>query len=106
MIELSNHDDQSGTDLPRFHFNLFNSKRGGILNPNRIEKIRTVTPSSFRIEVTIDEKANGRRVWEGWSSINSRIGRGQEPSRKMVSVLVENLGQNINRKPFSLVKSN
>ena len=104
IIELSNHDDQSGTDLPRVHLNLFNSRRGGILNPKRLEKTRTVTPSSFRIDVTIDKKANGKRIWQGWSSINSRIGDNQKPSRKMVSVLVESLGQNISRKPFSLKK--
>lgn len=104
IIELSNHDDQSGTDFPRVHLNLFNSQRGGILNSEHLEKTRTVTPSSFRIDVTIDKKTNGKRIWQGWSSIKSRIGNNQKPSREMVSVLVESLGQNISRKPFSLKK--
>ena len=104
MIELSNHDGQSGIEAPRVHLNLFNSKRGGLLNFNRKEKTRTVTPSSFRIDVTIDKKNNGERLWHGWSSTPSRIGKSQENSRKMVIALIKNLGQNISRKSFSLTK--
>ncbi len=104
IIELSNHDIQSGTDMPRVHLNLFNSRRGGIFNSNRIEKTRTVTPSSFRIDVIVDDKSNGKRIWQGWSSIISNIGSNQKPSRKMVSALVKSLGQNINRKSFSLAQ--
>jgi hypothetical protein len=104
IIELSNHDDQSGIEAPRVHFNLFNSKRGGMLNFNRKEKTLTVTPSSFQIDVTIDKKNNGNRIWHGWSSTTSHIGKNQENSRKMVSVLIKSLGQNISRKSFVLTK--
>lgn len=104
LIELSNHDDQSGIEAPRFHFNLFNSERGGMLNFNRKEKTHTVTPSKFRIDVTIDKKHNGKRIWHGWSSTTSHIGKDLENSRKMISVLVNSLGQNISHRSFSLTK--
>jgi len=102
MIEFSNHDDQSGIEAPRIHLNLFNSTRGGILNPNDRDKIRTVTPSSFRIDVSIDEKTNGKRIWQGWSSISYSIGKNFENSRQMIPILVENLGKTLSRKTFPL----
>ena len=102
IIEWSNHDDQSGIEAPRVHFNLFNSKRGGILNSKLKDLTHTVTPSSFQIEVTIDKKSNGKRIWQGWSSVSSLIGDNQETSRKMIAVLVESLGRTIRRKTFSL----
>ena len=104
FVELSNNHDQSGIDAPRVHFNLFNSRRGGILNPDRKETTRTVTPSSFRIDVTIDDKSNGKRMWQGWSSAATRVGDDHETSRKMIPVLVDGLGQTIRRKTFSLIK--
>ncbi|MBT7943578.1 MAG: hypothetical protein HN719_09515 [Alphaproteobacteria bacterium] len=100
-VELSNNSDQSGTNAPRVRFNLFNSSRGGILNPNRRESTRTVTPSSFRIDVTVDDKSNGKRMWQGWSSAGSRVGTSQETSRNMIPILVDGLGQTIRQKTYS-----
>lgn len=101
-LELSNNHDQSGVNAPRVRLNLFNSRRGGILNPNRKDTTRTVTPSSFRIDVTIDDKSNGKRIWQGWSSLSTRVGGNREISRKMIPILVDGLGQTIRRKTFSL----
>lgn len=102
LIELSNNSDQSGLNAPRVRFNLFNSRRGGILNPERQEFTRTVTPSSFRIDVTVDDKSNGKRMWQGWSSADVRIGDSRTTSRRMVPILVDGLGQTIRQKTFPL----
>ena len=102
LVELSNNSDQSGLNAPRVRLNLFNSQRGGILNPERTEFTRTVTPSSFRIDVTIDDKSNGKRMWQGWSSAHIRVGDSREMSRKMVPALVDGLGQTIRQKTFPL----
>ncbi len=104
FLELSNNHDQSGINAPKVRLNLFNSRRGGILNPDRKETTRTVTPSSFRIDVTIDDKTNGKRMWQGWSSAATRISGNREMSRRMIPVLVDGLGQTIRRKTFSLIQ--
>jgi hypothetical protein len=104
FLELSNNSDQSGINAPRVRLNLFNSKRGGLLNPDRRDVTRTVTPSSFRIDVSIDDKSNGKRMWQGWSSASARVGGNRETSRKMIPVLVDGLGQTIRRKTFSLIQ--
>ena len=104
LVELSNNSDQSGLNAPRVRFNLFNSQRGGILNPNRKDFTRTVTPSSFRIDVTVDDKSNGKRMWQGWSSADTRVGDSRATSRKMIPVLVDGLGQTIRQKTFTLIQ--
>ncbi len=104
FLELSNNDAQTGVDAPRVLFNLFNSTRGGILNPNRKDRTRTVTPSSFRIDVSLDDKTNGKRLWQGWSSADIRVGDGNSTSRTMVPALIDGFGQTVRRKTFSLLQ--
>ncbi|NQU59891.1 MAG: hypothetical protein HQ512_02070 [Rhodospirillales bacterium] len=102
FIELSNNHDQSGVKAPRVHFNLFNSARGGLLNPDRQEKTRTVTPSRFRIDVTLDDKTNGKRLWQGWSSSDIAISVNPSATRTMIPVIIDGLGKNVKEKSFPL----
>ena len=102
FLELSNNDVQTGVDAPRVRLNLFNSARGGILNPNRKDRTRTVTPSSFRIEVSLDDKTNGKCLWQGWSSADIRIGAGPSTTRTMIPALINGFGQTVKRKTFPL----
>jgi len=103
IVELSNNHDQSGTDAPRVHLNLFNSARGGLLNPNRKDATRTVTPSSFRIDVTLDNKTDGKRHWQGLSSVDTNVGSSRQMTNVMIPVIVDGVGQTINEKSFPLL---
>ena len=100
FVELSNNPDQTGVEAPRVRFNLFNSQRGGILNPDRTERTRMVTPSTFRIEATIDSTVDGQRVWQGWSAIDIGAGDNREMTRAMVPVMVEGIGQTVRERQF------
>ena len=102
LVELSNNPDQTGIAAPRVRLNLFNSARGGLLNPDRRELTRTVTPSSFRIDVTIDDKSNGKRLWQGWSSADIGPGDNRKLTRNMIPILVNSLGQTVRQKSFPL----
>ena len=102
LVELSNNSDQSGLNAPRVRLNLFNSQRGGILNPERTEFTRTVTPSSFRIDITIDDKSNGNRLWQGWSRADIGPGDNRKMTRNMIPILVNSLGQTVRQKSFPL----
>ncbi|MFQ5764688.1 MAG: hypothetical protein ACE5GT_07160 [Rhodospirillales bacterium] len=102
LVELSNNHDQTGIDAPRVRLNLFNSARGGLLNPNRRDQTRTVTPSQYRIDVTIDDKTNGKRLWEGWTSIDIGPGDNRALTRTMVPVLVDSLGKTVRQQTFPL----
>ena len=103
FLELSNNDVQTGVDAPRVRLNLFNSARGGILNPNRKDKTRTVTPSSFRIDVFLDDKTSGKRLWQGWSSVNIRVGGGRSTIQTMIPALIDGFGQTVKQKTFPLL---
>ena len=102
LVELSNNHDQTGIEAPQVRLNLFNSARGGLLNPDRREPTRTVTPSSFRIDVTIDDKSNGKRLWQGWSSADIGPGDNRNLTRTMIPVLVNGLGRTVSHKVFQL----
>ncbi len=102
LVELSNNPDQTGIEAPQVRLNLFNSARGGLLNPDRREWTRTVTPSSFRIDVTIDDKSNGKRLWQGWSSADIGPGDNRKMTRNMIPILVNILGQTVRQKSFPL----
>jgi hypothetical protein len=100
FVELSNNPDQTGIEAPRVRFNLFNTQRGGILNPDRTEVTRMVTPSSFRIDVTIDGLTDGKRFWHGWGSIDIGAGDNREMTRAIVPVMVEGVGKTIRQQTF------
>ena len=51
LLELSNNPDQTGIEAPQVRLNLFNSARGGLLNPDRRELTRT-WPASGRFSST------------------------------------------------------
>ncbi len=102
FVELSNNHDQTGVNAPKVRFNLFNSTRGGILNSKRKEKTRTVTPSRFQIDVTLDDKTNGKRLWQGWSSADIGLRNNRAMTRVMIPVIVDGLGKTVQQKSFPL----
>ena len=102
FVELSNNNDQTGVNAPQVRFNLFNSTRGGLLNPDRKDRTRTVTPSRFRIDVTIENKTNGKRLWQGWSTADIHLGTTRAMSRSMIPAIVNGLGKTVKKKSFPL----
>ena len=63
---------------------------------------QTVTPSSFRIDITIDDKSNGKRLWQGWSSADIGPGDNRQMTLNMIPILVNSLGQTVRQKSFPL----
>ena len=101
-IELSDNHDQTGINAPKVRFNLFNAARGGLFNRDRTQSTRMVTPSSFRLDATIDDKTNGKRLWQGWSTTDIGAGGARNLMRAMIPVLVDVVGQTVRRKSFPL----
>lgn len=102
FVELSNNPDQTGVEAPQVRFNLFNTRRGGILNPDRTETTRMVTPSSFRIDATIDSLTDGRRFWHGWGIVNVGADDSRERSRALVPPLVDGIGKTIRQQSLQV----
>lgn len=102
FVELSNNPAQTGVNAPQVRFNLFNSARGGLLNPDRKERTRTVSPSLFRIDVTIDDKTNGKRLWQGWSSAELGFSSNRALTRAMIPSIIDGLGKTVKQRSFPL----
>jgi hypothetical protein len=95
LIDLANSDNHTGTDAPDVRVRIFDTQRGGILNQKREYGVTEVSPSQFRINASLEDRTNGRRIWEGWSIVN--IDGTDDPAlqRAMVTPIVKNIGNTV-----------
>ncbi len=94
LIEMRNSDNHTGKDAPEVRLSIFDSQRGGILNPNRDQGITQVAPGEFRIDVVIEDRTNGRRLWQAWSSTNDNAGAEDTVfHRSMVKPIIQTIGK-------------
>jgi len=100
LIELRNNENHTGTNAPDVRVNIFDSKRGGLLNPKRDKGITEVAPSEYRIDAAVEERASGRRLWEGWTA--AAVGAADDPAlhQAMVSPLIDNIGKSVREKSY------
>ena len=101
LIELKNQDGTPHSNNPEVRLNIFNSSRGGVLNPGR-PGTSQVTPTIYRLDATLENSSNGQRLWEGWTKANLGLADEIALSRAMVPILLENLGKTVRQKKTSL----
>ena len=90
-----------GGENAKAKFNVYNSETGGLFNRGRSGTTIT-TPSRYRLDVTIDDRTNGKRLWQGWSEANLNASDVLTLTRRMVPVIVDGLVQTIRRRLFPL----
>ena len=96
LIELKNSDNHTGDNAPDVRVSIFDSQRGGLLNPKRDKGITQVAPSEFRIDSTIEDRETGKRLWQGWSTTNDgAVGEEANVHRSMVKPIIENIGKTV-----------
>ena len=81
--------------------NVFNSNTGGLLNKGRGTTIIT-SPSTYEIDVTIEDRASGEILWQGWVSTELRNNVGIEYTEHMIRKIVETIGKTVRQENFSL----
>ncbi len=101
ILELRAEGGREGGEYAHAKVNVFDSVSGGLLNEGRGGTSIT-TPSTYRIDFTVDDRTNGRRLWQGWAVANLSYGDRNDLDRAMIPVLVQNLGRTITRQPFTL----
>ena len=101
LIELKNQDGTPHSNSPEVRMNLFNSTRGGVLNPGKPGTTQ-VTPTIYRLDVTLENGSNGQRLWEGWATAELGLADEITLSKAMVPLLLQNLGKNISQKKLNL----
>ena len=92
-----------GGENARARLNIFDSRRGGLLNQgNERGATQIAAPSQFRMDATIDDRRDGKRLWQAWAVASQRQTEGSDLTRAMVQAVVEHLGTTIKRQPFAL----
>ena len=102
VIELEARDEGVGGDQQRVRLNLFNSSSGGVFNRGREGGTGIVTPSHFRIDLSIDDRSSGERLWQAWAVAD--IGRldGRRVSQAMVPGMISRLGETVRQEQLDL----
>jgi hypothetical protein len=101
ILELMSDKSREDGDYAHAKLNVFDSASGGLLNEGRGGTSIT-TPSTYRIDFTVDDRTNGRRLWQGWAVANLAYGDRNDLDRAMIPVLVQNLGRTTTRQPFNV----
>ena len=101
ILELRAEGGREGGEYAHAKVNVFDSASGGLLNEGRSGTSIT-TPSTYRIDVTVDDRTSGRRLWQGWAIANLAYGERNDLDRAMIPVIVQNLGRTTTRQPFNL----
>lgn len=94
-IDISNSPNHTGTDAPDVRVRIFDIQRGGLLNKKQETGVTEVSPSQFRIDASLEDRANGRRLWEAWSISNISGTDNATVQRAMVAPIVSNIGKTV-----------
>jgi hypothetical protein len=63
---------------------------------------RIYRPSRYRIDATIDDRSEGKRLWQGWAVAGLREHTHLFLAKTMVPAIVDNIGRTVREKPFPL----
>lgn len=102
MFELQARSGSDGTDDASLRLNAFDSRTGGVFNEGNDNRTAIVTPSSYRIDVNIEDSRNGKRLWQGWAVANARTTSGRDLLRAMVPVIVGAVGRTEKQASFAV----
>jgi hypothetical protein len=101
ILELDAHGGREGGEDARMRFNLYDSNSGGIFNQGKGET-SVMTPSQYRLEVSIDNRENGKRHWQAWSVANLGKSDGATLIQAMIPEMVGNMGKTVTSRIFEL----
>ena len=81
--------------------NLYDSQQGAVLNKGNQN---TVTPAAtfFRLDVSIDDKTDGKSLWRAWALANLAEGNGTTLAKAMVPAIADNIGKGAKEQSFKL----
>ncbi len=62
----------------------------------------SISASRFRLDATLDNKQNGKRLWRGWTIARMQGDETAKLARGMAPVLVESLGETVREQTFEI----
>ena len=101
VLELSGGGGRGGGEDARARVNVFDSVSGGLMNTGReTGDTNIVTPTQYRVDVSLDDKANRKRLWQAWATADIEQSDGLTLTRAMVPAIVQSVGKTVRRQPF------
>jgi len=101
VLSFESKGGREGGENAKARLNVFNSQSGGLLNRGR-SGTNIATPSSYRIDVSIEDRSTGKRFWQGWSIAKLGAADGQTLTTKMIPALVREIGKTVRQKSFEV----
>ena len=102
VLELRAQGGREGGEDASARVNVFDSAAGGLLNPGRGGTTSIVTPSQYRLDATVDDRASGRRLWQGWAVADLEHADGLALTRAMVPAVAASVGRTVRRQVFAI----
>ena len=102
LIQLRNAEDHTGVDTPDIRFSLFDSSLGGFFNKNISSRVTQVAASQYQINISLDDRANGRCLWQGWATIEVGKSDDRKLLYSMIPRLIENIGKTVRSQTFKV----
>jgi hypothetical protein len=99
-VEGSPGSGSDATNESKAMVNLFNSQRGGVLNEGR-HRVPLTTTSRYRLDVDIDNKTTGKRLWQAWAMANLGEVNAATVTERIVPAVVARIGETV-RETFDL----
>jgi hypothetical protein len=100
VVELKAEGGREGGEEASAIVNVFNSESGGLLNKGDRPGTNITAQSVFRMDATVDDKTNGRRLWEGWTVAPLSHNGPDRLIDAMVPALAAHVGKSANQVPI------
>jgi len=81
--------------------NLYDSQQGAVLNKGN-QSVVTPAATLYRLNVTIDDKTDGKSLWRAWAVANLAESDALTLAQAMVPALVDNIGKGAKEQSFKL----
>lgn len=88
-------------DNSRVLLNIYDTDRGGAMNLGK-GRVETITPGQYRMDVQVDNRTNGKRVWQGWTTGAMTTSDEVTLTKAMIPAIIDGLGKNIKMQSFRL----
>lgn len=102
ILEVEGENATGDDEYLKTRMSIFNSKSGGVLNKGRESGTKTVTAPQYRLDFFLDDRSNGKRVWQGWATADLGLRDAPHLNGAMVPFLVQNLGKTVKNNAFEL----
>jgi len=101
ILSLEAGGGRGGGENAKARVNVYDSASGGLFNKGQ-GGTSIVTPSQYRLDATLEDRASGKTLWQGWAKADLHASDGDTLTRSMIPAIVKHVGKTARLKTFSL----